>query len=595
MTHSTLRRGFSLIEILLAMAIGLTVCLVAFACFRMTAQTAKAMNRMALENRVLREGVLRAYDDLDFWILYDDPTDPSKQGLRSAEPVDFNFKSDRMLGSAFTPLKNIDSRGETDPAYPLGSLASPYPPIDASDGSDMVRRPSGSDPALPRWQALPGLASQAPTPVPLPTGYQDNPTPCLNDWDRHRGFDPDRPYMANDPRRWSLANFAAAPKSLSPNGRYGVLSNLRKHPYLGFGWSPDRSSWDPRDWFEPKYMRNDVTWHNPWGGDWYPPMENMCNFWFHRINYAFGSDSRNPSVAGSTGDYGATPEHTTWTWLANQQRFLYDAMGAYGLIEYMPPGTPMGYYGSFAPDPVMNAPLDSDLAVVAVDERQDQGLAHTFSIYRCEQPGYKLCSFPTAGTASLYNTYPLLPASMNSGAQVIGHSVFVNVWWWDSGYQDGTFSGPQYRINHDMTVESNLAIGSPLLKKQQRAPWYSACNFIEIGPLINRTGMVNPLMPQRPASYPDVQIGSFRSYVNGRFVSDSRVRWVDLNSGETAEVGVAGLGTTLRGARQQRRPEPSGGWAVFRGMWYDPSIAAMIDHPPSSVGALRNDPTLDSL
>jgi hypothetical protein len=126
----------------------------------------------------------------------------------------------------------------------------------------------------------------------------------------------------------------------------------------------------------------------------------------------------------------------------------------------------------------------------------------------------------------------------------------------------------------DLTTNAALYTTSRLMKSNERTSWYSSLDFSEVAPLQNRASMVTPLMPQRPSGYPDVQIQSFRAYINGRFVSEARVRWVDTATADLADISVSGIGTTLRGARQQR--QPTGGWAIFNGMRYDVSTATMV-------------------
>src|SRR5262245_39400014 len=78
-----MRRAFTLIEMLIAVALGTVICYTVFAAFRMCSQTVTVANRIALENSLFRYAMLDALEDLDFWHSYDSLTDPSKRPLRS--------------------------------------------------------------------------------------------------------------------------------------------------------------------------------------------------------------------------------------------------------------------------------------------------------------------------------------------------------------------------------------------------------------------------------------------------------------------------------------------------------------------------------
>jgi hypothetical protein len=94
--------GFTLIEMMIAIGLGIVVCVTAFACARICSQAVTACNKLSLENTMMRVGFSAALDDLDFWTSYDDPDDASKQELRakghpfyySASDVEGNFSGE---------------------------------------------------------------------------------------------------------------------------------------------------------------------------------------------------------------------------------------------------------------------------------------------------------------------------------------------------------------------------------------------------------------------------------------------------------------------------------------------------------------------
>ncbi len=67
------RSAFTIIELLIAVALSTAVAYVAFAGLRVAASTVTASERLSLENRMLREGCLSAFAELDFWSAYDRP------------------------------------------------------------------------------------------------------------------------------------------------------------------------------------------------------------------------------------------------------------------------------------------------------------------------------------------------------------------------------------------------------------------------------------------------------------------------------------------------------------------------------------------
>ncbi len=79
----TMRAGFTMIEMLIATALGLVICAAAWAGLRAATQSVAVVNRLSLENSLLRQGAIAALDDLDTWRSLDDPDDASRQTLRT--------------------------------------------------------------------------------------------------------------------------------------------------------------------------------------------------------------------------------------------------------------------------------------------------------------------------------------------------------------------------------------------------------------------------------------------------------------------------------------------------------------------------------
>jgi prepilin-type N-terminal cleavage/methylation domain-containing protein len=80
-------RGFTLIEMMLAIAIGVTICYTAFAGVRTASQCVTIANRLSTENRLMHAAITTSIDDLDFWTSYDDLNDPADQQLRVGDAL----------------------------------------------------------------------------------------------------------------------------------------------------------------------------------------------------------------------------------------------------------------------------------------------------------------------------------------------------------------------------------------------------------------------------------------------------------------------------------------------------------------------------
>ena len=91
-------RAFTLLEMMIAVALGMLIVYVAITGFRVATQSITITNRMALENDLLRTAVLTANERLDFWTDYDDPENTAEQRLRGR---------DAEGGLPFTPMSQV--------------------------------------------------------------------------------------------------------------------------------------------------------------------------------------------------------------------------------------------------------------------------------------------------------------------------------------------------------------------------------------------------------------------------------------------------------------------------------------------------------
>lgn len=77
------RHGFTLIEMVIALGLGLVLIYTVFAGFRVASQSMSIATRLSTENSLLRAGFMSALDEVDFWTAYDDPINPARQTLRA--------------------------------------------------------------------------------------------------------------------------------------------------------------------------------------------------------------------------------------------------------------------------------------------------------------------------------------------------------------------------------------------------------------------------------------------------------------------------------------------------------------------------------
>jgi prepilin-type N-terminal cleavage/methylation domain-containing protein len=143
-------RGFTLIEMLLAITLGSLVIYIAVAGVRVASQSISAANKLALENAVLRTGVTVALEHTDFWTDHDQPYPidvATDQPLRGMAPDNASVQR----GLPFTPLTvSRTTTGYRTPAAtsPTGSVPAGVSPVVAK-GLD--ENASGWDPNA--WHA----------------------------------------------------------------------------------------------------------------------------------------------------------------------------------------------------------------------------------------------------------------------------------------------------------------------------------------------------------------------------------------------------------------------------------------------------------
>lgn len=101
------RSGFTLIELMISLALGSLVIYTAAAGFRAAAQSFTIAQRLALENAIMRSGLEQANERVDFWTDCDNPYDQNQQQLRTPAGGVFKDIGGAKNGLPFSPMKDV--------------------------------------------------------------------------------------------------------------------------------------------------------------------------------------------------------------------------------------------------------------------------------------------------------------------------------------------------------------------------------------------------------------------------------------------------------------------------------------------------------
>jgi prepilin-type N-terminal cleavage/methylation domain-containing protein len=230
----------------------------------------------------------------------------------------------------------------------------------------------------------------------------------------------------------------------------------------------------------------------------------------------------------------ASDPTNTNAWLYAQFRDLIASLGYQGMCEYLPPNMIYAYYDSTSTD-VNTGP--GKLVRKYVTEGSsfkcgDGGANHPEGRYRTTKN----------------NNFCLVPTSTLGEAMVAG-----------------------YTVNQSGAIRQNYHTGVNVTPGEMQ-------NFV------NLTTSYARVIEHKPAVWPDVTLRTSRYLCYNRFVCLTRVGWASPLTGDQIELSFTAFGTTLRGARLQRKPgsdpNTANGWARWRNTW-------------DGSGTSPNDPTLD--
>ncbi len=458
-------KGFTLIEMMLALAIGTIVLLVAFAAFRTVSQAIGLANRLSGENGLMRKGMLAMLDEVDFWEGWDSPDG-------DGAPAD-NGRG--LRGTAANGLPGFESKGTSFSR--LGMPFTPFRDMDAVTDLDGTNQP-----------------------------FKKN----ASSGDAARGWNQDLHWSAADERTWFQGNWAQrAERSDQRFGRYGMITNTRKSVLLG---DPDGIS-----------VRNQ------------PPL-TACFFpgW---------------PMPETTGTYGATT--AVHTWRENQMRGLLATLGKAGLVEYMPSNTFFGSYGTYVRS-------NRNPSISLLDE----------SMVNLVWGNY---DFPTMTyNATRATALGLFPRS------VYASSIDRTRWrmTWGGDFNVLGFGPGEWR-DWDTAHETNDSVPVQMMALWHRVQfndvglvawnrqgYYQGVTRDRTNAFLGASTLVRPMMERKPSDMPDVNLTITRYLAAGHLVNTCTVRWANRQTGQLSSLTFNALGTTLRGARQQRK-YPTG-WAAWQ-------------------------------
>ncbi len=105
------RFGFTLLELMIAVSLGMLIIYSAAAGLRTVTQSISVTNKLATENALLRSSMAMALEEVDYWSFTDDPDDTNKQPLRATNAgAGLPFRSfdnaiDPIIGGPFLDKK----------------------------------------------------------------------------------------------------------------------------------------------------------------------------------------------------------------------------------------------------------------------------------------------------------------------------------------------------------------------------------------------------------------------------------------------------------------------------------------------------------
>jgi prepilin-type N-terminal cleavage/methylation domain-containing protein len=505
------RPAFTLIELMLAIALSTVIVLTAVAAMRMAAQAITMAQRMQRANELIATGISSALDEVDFWNQYDDPHGGAAgQRLRASE----------------SPAGVQSATG-----HPL-LFGLPFSPFNGS--------------AMTAQTVLAGTS--------FPAVWDDGSAAGFG----HGWQDDERLWAisADNELTWWTGNIAETQESDVRFGHYSIFGVSRlpseSTVVIDGGTSGNLGAWQPR-----------------MGGGQYGTI-------------TFGSEPHSPVADGHLQQGSAIPAsyrhgtaagQNTAGWLYNQIHGLSNALGWYGMMEYLPPCAIDCYSTQYHQEPGsgggwMGSPADStDSAGRPIY------MIQTFSTVGWgypNRPYYNLQAFSpnwcphSMDFLTSYSAFGLLPVNFNRFEEMGGASANANP-------RQGQLGGAN--LSTDQLVFYHRSYGRMTSDDMPVGAWgtNNSASFVEpqyttgagVSPMVNgaavmadfanRTSTREDMMGARPVYWPDITFSVARYLRLCRYSTQATVTYSDPLNGQQFTLAFTAMGTTLRGARRQRQ------------------------------------------
>ena len=510
-----LNKAFTLVELMISIGLGMLIVFTALAGFRTAAQTISTSNRLSLENTILRAGYFEAQVQLDYWTNYDDP------GLPDDE---------RPLKAASGANSSIGSILNRDYGMKRGL---PFTPMQALQSQGVWPKSAN----LPRPVASSTINGARVNQI-MPRNLISNPPPTsanANDaWEADRGWDPTYSWSPHDPRTWIRANLAEKNRQwvtqYDENKTTDPVTGVETIVWKGKGEHPDFPNVYPPI-INGRYILFSNTQESPGKLQEFVILPNP------NISGPLEKDNTaRPDNAEVRVKYENYPTEGIHSWFPNQMQGLINAMGYAALVEYLPPNTLYVWHTNVS------------------NQRTNGGWLNLFGL----ESNYEFTN--------------------DNGNQRTARGIWRNTYPYAYGYLNP-------RSNNDWrgiaaALKDSPATGSTL--RQRFFQRYKADNDAEAGQnkddmnwFVSHTGFPEALLKNQPEVWPLVDVSVGRFIKSAHHIAVAKITRLSPHTGEVIELSWTGLGTTLRGARQQRLRTT--GWARW-------------DNDPG----VTNDPHLDT-
>jgi type II secretory pathway pseudopilin PulG len=351
---------------------------------------------------------------------------------------------------------------------------------------------------VPRGSANSGLNSITPR-----VGFPSVNANQTDAWENDQGWDPTYSWAPHDPRTWSRANMAEKERHHDNlNGQWYLRDRYQKLPPIWFGRYAIFANTNPGAALQ---------------------------------SFTIAPDPNDAASSSEVITYSGYPSAGVHTWYYRQVQALAFAMGYAAFCEYLPPNAIYTWYSTGTGDRTYG-----DIEKLGItpwynfcngdgDQRNSRGIyrqtySTSYGYFNPRSPdNYK--KFPGSNS-------PPGPEELRQWhyqRYETDYGAYNTNWGWDQDDRSGSGAKERWSGVRDLR-------------------WF-----------IDHINYPEKMLVQRPTHWPDVEVSVGRLIKNAHHVAVAKVRRTSPLTGEVIELSWCGLGTTLRGARQQRHQ--TSGWA----------------------------------